>query len=207
MLQITALFSIFPHFGKKPKASQTKKSMCTVYELAALLTHSLGVFDSKGHSWQSGGSNGDRRRKATELTVLGKVFILLVFSLVSAGAVAQRCLSDLGSKNCYRAVQVWGLEVKELQSKWAHGSVDSPHWRDLSFCLLWHRSLLNYRVVVTHNFSAGCCLFCRNGKSSLGPTASCCCPFELRRLFAFPNTLKWSSTLRGELRFDGSLRL
>lgn len=27
---------------------------------------------------------------------------------------------------------------------------------------------------------------CRNGKSNLGQTASCCSPFELRRLFAFP---------------------
>lgn len=35
-------------------------------------------------------------------------------------------------------------------------------------------------------FSAECCLFCRNGKSNLGPTASCCWPFELRGLFAFP---------------------
>lgn len=83
--------------------------------------------------------------------MLGKVFVLLVFSLVSDGAVARRYLSDLGSKSCRRAVQAWGLELKEVQrSKGAHGPGDSPHWRDLSFCLLWHRSLLNHRVVVPH---------------------------------------------------------
>lgn len=37
-----------------------------------------------------------------------------------------------------------------------------------------------------NDFCAGCCLFCRNGEYNLDPTPSCCSPFELRGLFAFP---------------------
>lgn len=46
--------------------------------------------------------------------MLGKVFVVLVFSLVSDGAVARSCWSDLGSKSL-RAVQVWRLELKDVQ--------------------------------------------------------------------------------------------
>lgn len=191
MLQITALFSIIPHFGKKTRASQTKKSMCTAYELAAVLTHSLGGggwgggCESKGQSCQPGGSNGDRSRKATELTVLGKIFILLVFSLVSDGTVAWRCLSDLSSKSCRRTVQVWGLELKELQSKRAHEVLWAHLTGEISAFASFGTEVFLITGWLCHMiyFSAGCCLSCRNGKSNLGPTANCCWPFELRGAF------------------------
>lgn len=151
MLQITALFSIIPLFGKKSRASQTKEHVHSVWAGCCPDTQpAWGGSESRGQSCQPGDSNVTEGGRQLSWHMLGEVFVLLVLSLVSDGAVARRCLPGLASKGCCRAVKVWGLELKGVQrSKWAHGPVGSPHWTDLRCCLLWHRSL-NYGAAVPH---------------------------------------------------------